>query len=82
MSSVYNWRPAASGYDFSGYNLPEPNALKIDRRYEIPQPEPVRVEALSATWCMDGRTVTPGTVYSVAPDAAASLVYRGKAKYA
>jgi hypothetical protein len=62
------------------YQLPQPNALRVDRRNDVPQLPPVRVEALAARWMHEGRTVEAGRIYLVPPDVAATLEYTGKAR--
>ena len=41
-----------------------------------------RVRAVSATWCVGGRPVTPGEAYALAADTAEGLVHVGKAEWA
>jgi hypothetical protein len=41
--------------------------------------KPVRVEAISASWCVAGKVVTPGERYFLPPADASRLVAAGKA---
>jgi len=52
-------------------------------RLPTPPREPeVQVEAIAATWCVDGRTVEVGRRYSVLASVAVALEQTGKARRA
>lgn len=47
-----------------------------------PRERDVQVEALAASWCIDGRTVTVGQRYTIPASTATALEATGKAKRA
>jgi len=50
------------------------------RRYPAPPTKLVRVEALTATWCVGGQPVEVGQVYTVAEHDVDLLELRGKGR--
>jgi hypothetical protein len=56
-------------------------SFQSQRRIPTPPPLPnVRVRALRATFCVDGKLVDVGQIVSVSQDAAALLEFLGKAE--
>jgi hypothetical protein len=75
------WRSRVRQSAITGRPVDVSGLGELPRNYPKPPPEPiVRVVALTSNWCVAGRRVEVGEVYSLPAQTAAALEWAGKAK--